>query len=230
MQREYRKHGFFSFSTGKNRELQCIKPGESEIDTMGRLLEASRKEIQTNEGDKRAILHGIIADETAKLPFVSEVEERGTLLKDAVVQIENATVKKWKGLPTLYIRKDTMVHVIEDDAEFPGYAALTKPKRKTIGDTVKCEGAFDVIVDGNIVSIVEERDKRTMVLDDGTGAVFLRIRDKEKAARISFGMQVKARGNMVESENGYVLIADEVRLSGEAVVLNEMKHFLNKYT
>ncbi|HUV02052.1 MAG TPA: hypothetical protein VMW67_01155 [Desulfobacteria bacterium] len=206
-----------------------MKPGESEIDTLGRLLEASRKEIRTNEGDKRAILHGIIADETAKLPFVSEAE-RGALLKDAVVHIENATVKKWKGLPTLYIQKDTTVHVIEDDAEFPGYAALTKPKRKTIGDTVKCEGAFDVIVDGNIVSIAEERDKRTMVLDDGTGAVFLRIRDKEKAARISFGMQVKARGNVVESENGYVLIADEVRLSGEAVILNEMKRFLCKYT
>jgi len=206
-----------------------MKPGESEISAVGRLLEVSRREIRTNEGDKRAILHGIIADETAKLPFVSEAE-RGVLLKDAVVQIENATVKKWKGLPTLYIRKDTTIHIIEDDAEFPGYAALTKPKRKTIGDTVKCEGAFDVIVDGNIVSIVEERDKRTMVFDDGTGAVFLQICDKEKAARISFGMQVKARGNVVESENGYVLIADEVRLSGEAVVLNEMKHFLCKYT
>jgi ssDNA-binding replication factor A large subunit len=230
MQREYRKHGFFSFSIGRNRELQCMKPGESEISAVGRLLEVSRREIRTNEGDKRAILHGIIADETAKLPFVSEVEERGALLKDAVVQIENATIKKWKGLPTLYIRKDTTVHIIEDDTEFPGCAALTKPKRKTIRDTVKCEGAFDIIVEGNIVSIVEEQDKRTMVLDDGTGAVFLQIRDKEKAARISFGMQVKVRGNVVESENGYVLIADEVRLSGEAVVLNEMKHFLCKYT
>ncbi|MBN1762870.1 MAG: hypothetical protein JW878_07350 [Methanomicrobia archaeon] len=230
MQREYRKHGFFSFSTGKTRELKCIKPGESEIGTMGRLLEVSREEIRTTEGDKRVILQGIIADETAKLPLVSEVEERGALVKDAVVHIENATVKRWKGLPTLYVRKDTSVHVIEDDAEFPGYAALTKPKRKTIRDTVKCGGAFDVIVDGNIVSIAEERDKRTMVLDDGTGAVFLQIRDKEKAARISFGMQIKARGNMVESEDGYVLIADDVRLSGEAVILNEMKRFLCKYT
>jgi ssDNA-binding replication factor A large subunit len=229
MQREYRKHGFFSFSTGKNKELQCMKPCESGIDTMGRLLEVSQTEIRTTEGDKRAIIQGIIADETAKLPVVSDAE-RGALLKNTVVHIENATVKKWKGLPTLYIRKDTTVHVSEDDVEFPGYAALIKPKRRTIGDTVKCEGAFDVIVDGNIVSIAEERDKRTMVLDDGTGAVFLRIRDNEKAARISFGMQVKARGNVVESENGYVLIADEVRLSGEAVVLDGMKRFLCKYT
>jgi ssDNA-binding replication factor A large subunit len=229
MPREYEKHGFFSFSSGKSRELQCIKPGES--DTTGRVLEVSRGEIRTSEGGKRAILQGIIADETAKLPLIAdETAAREALVKDAVVQIENATVEKWKGLPTLYIRKDTKVHVIKDDSEFPGYAMLTAPKRRTIGETVECGGACDVIVEGTIVSIAGDAAEGAWILDDGTGAVTLRIKDEAKGTGISFGVQVKARGNVLELENGYVLVAEDVRISDDALVLSEMKNFLCRYT
>ena len=231
MQREYKKHGFFSFSTTSiNRELSCMKPGESDISTVGRITDVSQKVIRTTEGAKRAVLQGIIADESAKLPFVANTE-RGTLVKDAVVHIENATVKRWKGLPTLYMGKDATVHVIGDDVAFPSYTALIKPKPRTIGEVVTCEGAFDIIVEGNIVSIAEDADRRSLVLDDGTGAVFLMLGDGNKEARISFGMQVKVRGNVIESENGsYVLVAEQVRSSSEAFVLHEMKYFLCKYT
>jgi hypothetical protein len=139
-------------------------------------------------------------------------------------------VKRWKGLTTLYVGKDTNVLVIEDASGFPSSAALRKPKKRAIGELVRCEGAFDVIVEGNIVEISAEQNNRTFVLDDGTGAVFLVLRDKEKEAHISFGMAVKARGNVVESENGYALMAEDVRLSSDAFILNEMKNFLCKYT
>ena len=207
-----------------------MKPGESDISTVGRILDVSQKVIRTNEGDKRAVLQGIIADETAKLPFVLNTE-REALVKDAVVHIENASVKKWKGLPTLYVEKDTAVHVIGDNVAFPSYTALIKPNQRTIRDAVTCGGAFDIIVEGNIVSISEDADGRMLVLDDGTGALFLKLGDEDKEGRISFGMQVKVRGNVMESENGsYVLMAEQVRSSGEALVLHEMKHFLCKYT
>lgn len=230
MQREYEKHGFFSFSeSGRNRELRCVKHGESGIKTVCRVLKVSRREIRTNAGDKGVMIHGIIADDTAKLPFFSG-EERVELVRDTVVQIENAAVKRWKGLPTLYIGKDTNVHVTEDDIVFPGYAELIKPNKRSIGDIVRCEGAFDTIVEGNIVSISEEHNKRAFVLDDGTGAVFLVLRDEEMGGRIHFGMQIKARGNVVESERGYVLTAEEIKISGKAFILNGMKNFLCRYT
>lgn len=229
MQREYRKHGFFSFSTGRKRELQCMKPGESGISTVGRILDRSQAVIRTDGGAKKSILQGVIADETAKLPLLAETA-REALVKDAVVHIENAAVKKWKGLPTLYVQKDTKVHVIEDDLEFPSYATLIRPKRRTIGEAVKCGGAFDVIVEGTIVSIAEDAAERTWALDDGTGAVFLRIEDEAKGSGISFGLQLKARGNVMDSENGYVLMAEDVRISDDALVLSGMKNFLCRYT
>jgi len=227
MQREYEKHGFFSFSAGRNRELCCVKHGESEISTMCRILDVSRGEIRTKEGDKKFVLRGIIADDTAKLPFVSWAE-REELVKDAVVQIEKASVKRWKGLPTLYIGRDTKVRIVGDDIAFPRYAELMKPKKRTIGEIVRCEGAFDVIVEGNIVSIVEEPNG--LVLDDGTGAVFLKLKDKEKEERVYFGMPVKARGNVAYSENGYVLLAEEIKTSGAAFIITGMKDFLCRYT
>lgn len=227
MQRKYKKHGFFSFSDGENRELWCLKHGESEINTVCRVLEVSRKEIRTREGEKKVILNGIVADDTAKLPFVSW-EERAELVKNTVVQIENAYVKRWQGMVTLYAGKNTKVCVIENDIDFPSYAELMKPKKRTIEEIIGCEGAFDVIVEGDIVSISEEEKKGARVLDDGTGALFLILREKEE--HILFGMPVKARGNVVESEEGYVLMAEEVKIRGEEFIIEEIKNFLCRYT
>ena len=204
-----------------------MKHGESEINTVCRVLNVSRKEIRTKEGDKKIVFRGIIADDTAKLPFVSWAE-REELVKDTVVQIEDASVKRWKGLATVYIGENTNVSVIEEDIGFPSYGELIKPKKRSIGEIVGCEGAFDVIVEGNIVSISAGATKRTLVLDDGTGAVFIELRDKEKG--IYFGMPVKARGNVVHSEKGFVLMVEEVKISGETFIITEMNNFLCRYT
>lgn len=229
MQREYKKHGFFCFvpSDGRNKELWCLKPGESEINCGCRVLEVSKKEIRTTEGAKKVVLSGIIADYGAKIPFVSW-DEREELAMDTVVQIENAYVKKWKGLAALYIGKNT--NVIEKDVEFPARTELMKPKKRTIEEIVGCEGAFDVIVEGDIVSVSrnEEKNEKVLVLDDGTGAVFLELREKE--VDILFGTPVKARGNVVQSEIGYVLIAEKVKIMDGAVMIKEMKNFLCRCT
>lgn len=203
-----------------------MKHGESEINTVCRVLEVSRKEIRTREEEKKVILNGIIADDTAKLPFVSW-EEREELVKDKVVQIENAYVKRWQGMVTLYAGKNAKVRVIENEIDFPSWVELMKPKKRTIEEIVGCEGAFDVIVEGNIISMAEEENKKARVLDDGTGALFLMLREEE---RILFGMPVKARGNVVESEGGYVLMAEEVKILGEEFIIEEMRNFLCRYT
>ena len=236
MQREYKKHGFFTFvpSDNRNRELWCLKHGESEINSVCRVLEVSRKGIKTKEGKEKVILNGIIADHTAKIPFFSW-EEQEELRKNTVVQIENAYMKSRHGLATLYIGKNTSVSVIEKDIYFPSWAELMKPKKRAIEEIVSCEGAFDVILGGEILSVLQqgEENRKKMVLDDGTGAVFLELREKEKEVGISFGMSVRARGNVVaeESKNGYVLklIAEKVKISDEKFMVKEMKNFLCRY-
>jgi ssDNA-binding replication factor A large subunit len=206
-----------------------VKHGESEINTICRVLELARKEIRTKGGAKKGILHGIVADDTAKLPFVSS-EEREELVKDKVLLIENAYVKRLRGLPTLYAGRNTNVREIEEDISFPSYADLIKPRKRSIGEIVRCEGAFDVIVEGEIVSIFEEAAQRVPILDDGTGAVYLVVRERETEKHLTFGLSVRARGNVVDSERGYLLMAEEVEIRGEEFILNGIKNFLCKYT
>lgn len=212
-----------------------MKHGESEINSICRVLEVSRKGIKTKEGKEKVILNGILADYTAKIPFFSW-EEREELRKDKVVQIENAYTKSWNGLATLYIGKNTSVSVIEKDIYFPSWAELMKPKKRAIEEIFSCEGAFDVILEGDIVSVspLEKENRKKMVLDDGTGAIFLELREKEKEADISFGMSVRARGNVVaeESQNGSVLklIAEKVKISDEKFMIKKMRNFLCRYT
>jgi len=230
MHRAYNKHGFFSFAEGETQELRCVQPEESEIKILCRVLKVSKREIQTREeAKKKIIVHGIIADDTAKLPFVSG-EEHEEFAQDNVVLIENAYVRRWKGLLTLYTGKDTTVRVIEEDIGYPAYTELITPKKRAIRDIVRCGGAFDIIVEGDIVAISGEAAKRVRIVDDGTGALFLELRNKEMERLISFGSPIRARGNVVSTEKGYVLRADEVTVRGEKFILTEMKNFLCRYT
>ncbi|MCK4731391.1 MAG: hypothetical protein KAT65_02935, partial [Methanophagales archaeon] len=161
------------------------------------------------------------------------------LVKDKILQIENAYLKRWNGLPTLHIAKNTSVSVIENYIGFPSWTVLMKPKKRTIEEILDCEGAFDVILEGDIVSVSQPRgegNRKRIVLDDGTGALFMEFEEqkKEQETDISFGMPVRARGNVVaeESKNGLVLklIAEKVKISREAFMIRKMKNFLSRYT
>lgn len=225
MQREYKRDGFFCFAPQDSvtQEIRCLKPGESGINTICRVLEVATKKIRGKEGQQKVVLTGVIADHTAKLPFVSWQHAR--VVQNSVVQIENAYVKRWKGLPTLYIGKNTYLQ--EQDIEFPGYAELSKPKKRTIKDIVGCGGAFDVMVEGDVVSSAAKGNR--WVLDDGTGAVFMDI--GEAGVDISFGTPVKTRGDVVEeSDYEYVLIAEKVKVIGDELVIRALRQFLSRYT
>jgi len=181
--------------------------------------------MRTKEGQQKVVLTGVIADHTAKVPFVAWSQAQ--MVKNNVVRVENAYVKVWKGLPTLYIGKKTQLQ--EQAIDFPGYAELRKPKKRTIKDIVSCCGAFDVIVEGDIVSSPAEEHKNRSVLDDGTGAVYLD--SGANRTDIAFGTPIKVRGNVVaESKGEYVLIAEKVKVTEGGLVIRELKHFLSRYT
>jgi hypothetical protein len=231
MPREYEQHGFFRF-TGDNdgtRELWCLKPGEAAVRTVCRVLEVARREVRMQAGHTNVLLHGVLADVTAKVPFISWVE-REAPVKDTVVLVENATVKRWEGLPTLYFVEETTVRVLTAATEFPAAAVLLKPRERTLGDSIRCGGAFDVVAEGTIVSNPAGAPEQRLVLDDGTGAVYLVLPEPERAQSVFFGMPVRVRGNVVARRDGYVLMATGVKAATEAFIINEMQTFLCRYT
>lgn len=235
MQREYERYGFFRFTNAgedSQRELKSLKIGEN-INTICRVLEKfkRRARVKTKEGAEKVIFEGKIADYTAKFPILS-FEKREEIEKDKVLRIENAYVRRWKGMPALYIGRNTKIREISVD--FPSYSELIKPKKSTILEIISSEGALDVIVEADVVSVSGEDKRGRVGIDDGTGAMFLLVKEKEKEIMQHFriGMSTRIRGNVVEdkSDGNYVMIAKEFRMLGEEYIWEEIKNFLSRYT
>ena len=229
MQREYKKQGFFRFTPaegGGARELWCLKPGEGGINTICRVLEVSPRELTLKDGRRIEILEGVIADYTAKMPFFSWVADREVLKQDRVIQIGNAYVRRRSGLVTLYIGRNTELR--EKNIHFPAYDELDKPQRRDIGDIIRCQGAFDVTVAGDIVGVAEDR----VLVDDGTGALFMVLSDAKdsSAERLTFGTPVIARGNVMLRGGEYILMARELKIKDEKHLMEELMEFVARYT
>ena len=231
MQREYKKQGFFRFTPaegGGARELWCLKPGEGGINTICKVLEVSPRELTLKDGRRIEILEGVIADYTAKMPFFSWVADQEVLKQDRVIQIGNAYVRRRSGLVTLYIGRNTELR--EKNIHFPAYDELDKPQRRDIGDIIRCQGAFDVTVAGDIVGVAEDR----VLVDDGTGALFMALSDaKDSSAKrlsLSFGTPVIARGNVMLRGGEYILMARELKIKDEKHLLEELMEFMARYT
>jgi len=229
MQREYKKQGFFRFTPaegGGARELWCLKPGEGGINTICRVLEVSPRELTLKDGRRIEILEGVIADYTAKMPFFSWVAAQEELKQDRVIQIGNAYVRRRSGLVTLYIGRNTELR--EKNIHFPAYDELDKPQRRDIGDIIRCQGAFDVTVEGDIVGVAEDR----VLVDDGTGALFMVLSDAKdsSAKRLSFGTPVIARGNVMLRGSEYILTASELKIKDEKHLLEGLMEFMVRYT
>ncbi|RQV99303.1 hypothetical protein EH220_01895 [bacterium] len=231
MQQIYGKHGFFRFSGGESRGLSGLRSGETGITTVGRVLEVTRRELQTKDQGRKRVLYGVLADESAKLPFISGTTHT-ELTRNSVVVIENASVKRWKGLPTLYVGTSASLRVLGNDVEFPSFAELTKPRKMQIGELIRGGGSCDVLIEVAVVSVSAEKsnDDRMVTVDDGTGAIFLIAQDKEQEKLIRFGMELRARGNAVCSGDGCIFMATELKEQSEAILIHEMKSFLCRYT
>jgi hypothetical protein len=231
MQQIYGKHGFFRLSGGESRGLRSLRSGETGITTVGRVLEVTCRELQAKDRGRKRVLYGVLADESAKLPFISGMAH-AELTRNSVVAIENASVKRWQGLPTLYVGASASLCVLGTDIEFPSFAELAKPRMMQIGELFRGEGAFDVLIEAAVVSVSAEKSQgdRTVTVDDGTGAISLIVQDRGQGELIRFGMGLRARGNAVCSGDGCVFMAEEMKEQSEAILIHEMKSFLCRYT
>ena len=231
MQQIYGKHGFFKFSGGESRELRSLRSGETGIATIGRVLEIAPRELQTKDRGVKRVLYGILADESAKLPFIAAVVHT-ELRRNSVVAVENASVKRWHGLPTLYVGASARLSALGADIEFPAFAALIKPRMMQIGELLHGDGACDVLIEGAVISVSAEKsqDDQTVTVDDGTGAISLFVQDRTEGALIRFGMGLRARGNAVCSDESCVFMAEALQEQSVAILIQEMKSFLCRYT
>lgn len=103
------------------------------------------REINIKDGIKK-ILNGIGADDDTKIPFTAwvilpELEAGNT------IDVDNAYVRSFRGVPTLHINDNCKVIKLEKKLQYK------EQQRVMIGDLIEKEGAFDVVIEGNILSI-----------------------------------------------------------------------------
>ncbi len=127
------------------KKLAELKDGDVNVNTAFNILSIEPREIITKDGSKN-ILNGIGADDKTKAPFTSWV-----LLPELVagntIEVKNAYVRSFRGVPTLHINENSKVKKLEKSIEFK------EPKKVMIRDIIESEGAFDVVVEGNILSV-----------------------------------------------------------------------------
>ena len=129
----------------ESRKLGELMGGEVSVHTMFTILNIEPHEINTKDGSKK-ILSGIAADENTRLPFTSWVE-LPELEAGATLEVKNAYVRSFRGIPTLNIGESSTVTKLDKKLEYRGNG------RAKIGDVAGKDGAYDIVIEGNILSI-----------------------------------------------------------------------------
>lgn len=191
------------YEVGGEASLAELEPGDRGVTVEVVALEVETKTIDGRDGETD-ILSGVLADESARLPF-TDWDPHDAIEEGATVRIENAYVREFRGVPSVNVSEFSTVEAIDAAIE-PGEAAAM-----AIGEAVAKGGVYDVAVTGHVVGVrdgsgliqrcpecgrvvqkgqcrshgeVEAVDDLRVkaILDDGTGAVTAVLDDELTAA------------------------------------------------
>ncbi|MFU8768007.1 MAG: replication protein A, partial [Candidatus Methanoperedens sp.] len=211
------------------KKLSELRGGEVNVHTEFRILDIETREINTKNGINK-ILTGFIADEVTKIPLTSWVT-LPELVAGNVVGVKNAYVRSFRGIPTLNISENSKVKKLDKNIVY------SEPANIPIGELIKRDGAFDVTIEGNLLSIrqgsglvfrcpecsrviqksmcrvhgkVEEiPDMRIKaVIDDGTGALMLVI-DADLTKKVC-GLTIQEAKKIAEASMSHKTVEEEV--------------------
>ncbi len=127
------------------KKLSELRDGDVNVQTTFTILSVEPREIITKDGAKK-ILSGIGADDNTKTPFTAwvlfpEVETGNT------IEVKNVYVRSFRGVPSLHINENSKVTKLDDIIQHK------EQQKAMIGDIIEKEGAFDVVIEGNILSV-----------------------------------------------------------------------------
>jgi len=134
--------------SSREAKVAELREGMSSVTITGKILSVGPKDI-TSRGEKKTIFTGILADESGKVEF-SAWSDFG-LEQDEVIQIKNAYVRAWRGIPQLNIGDRSEVSRVDDD--FDQDLDMDGSTVKAIGELVAVGGGLDVTVVGSVVDL-----------------------------------------------------------------------------
>jgi Single-stranded DNA-binding replication protein A (RPA), large (70 kD) subunit and related ssDNA-binding proteins len=193
---------------GGDRELTALAPGDRGVNVEVNVEECEQKLIDGRSGETE-ILSGVVADESARLPFTDWDPHPGVTEGESI-RVENAYIREFRGAPSVNISEFSTVRRLDRAVD-----ATDSAQRLPVREAVESEGIFDVELVGDVIDVRDgsgliercpdcgrvvqngqcrshggvdaEDDLRTKaVLDDGTGTVTV-VLDEELTERIYGG-------------------------------------------
>jgi len=218
------------YEVGGEASLADLGVGDRGVTVEVRVVDVEEKTIDGRNGETE-ILSGVLADETAKLPF-TDWNPHSTIEADASIRIEDTFVREFRGAPSINVSEFSVVTRLDRTVE-PAESA----PRMSIRDAVESGGMFDVDLRGNIIAIRDgsgliERcpecgravqngqcrthgavegvdDLRTKaILDDGTGTVTV-VLDDEITAEV-YGGDLDAATEHARDAMDKSVVADRI--------------------
>lgn len=130
------------------RSIESLQPGDRDVSVEASVIELEERVIDGRDGPTR-IWSGVLGEQTGRLPFTDWVA-RGEFEEGIAVNISNAYVREFRGVPTLNLSRFSTVTVLDDRIE------TSEPTpASTIRSAVVKGGAFDTIITGTMVDLRE---------------------------------------------------------------------------
>ncbi len=219
------------YDVGGEAVLADLEPGDRGVTLDVQVIESERKTIDGRDGETE-ILSGVLADETARLPF-TDWDPHPQMDEGTGVHIENGFVREFRDAPSVHVSEFSTVTRLDR----PVQVADAAP-RYAVGEAVDAGGLFDVELVGNVVAVrdgsgliercpecgrvvqsgqcrahgtVEAEDDLRVkaILDDGTGSVTV-ILDRERTAEL-YGGGIEAAREHARDAMDREVIADSIR-------------------
>ena len=131
---------------GGDRSLSDLDPGDRGRNLEVLVLEVEERTIDGRSGETD-ILSGVLADESARLPFTDWDPHPG-IREGASLRLEDVYVREFRGVPSVNVSDFTTVEPLEGEVE-----ASETGRRMAVGEAVDGGGAFDVELVGNLLDV-----------------------------------------------------------------------------
>lgn len=218
------------YPVGGDTNLIDLKPGDRGRAVEVRVVEVETKTIDGRDG-RTDILSGVLADETARLPF-TDWEPHDVIAEGATIRLEDVYVREFRGVPSINVSEFSTVEPIDKTIE------LSEATRMGVREAVDTGGAYDIEVTGHIVGVrdgsgliqrcpecgrvVQKGQCRThgevdpvddlrvkAILDDGTGTLTA-VLDDELTSAVYGGTLEDAKEAAREAMD-HEIVADDIR-------------------
>jgi replication factor A1 len=219
------------YEVGGDRSLAELAPGDRGRNVEVVVDEVERKIIDGRDGETE-ILSGVLADETARLPF-TDWDPHDAIAEGASLRIEDVHVREFRGVPSVNVSEFSTITSLDRTVE-----ATDSAPRLSVGEAIDRGGLFDVELVGNVIEVrdgsgliercpecgrvIQKGQCRThgavegvddlrvkAILDDGTGTTMVVLGEDLTAA--VYGGDIEAAKEHAREEMDQEAVADAIR-------------------